>query len=75
MADNSKRTGVAVEAHYQFLLLLLATVSQRAGEPRGDLSVETISDEFALRLTEGLAAGQSRAPAAATAKTDAKTQK
>ena len=28
MADNSKRTGAAVEAHYQFLLWLLPTVEK-----------------------------------------------
>jgi hypothetical protein len=28
MADNEKRTGAAVEAHYQFLLWLLPTVEK-----------------------------------------------
>src|SRR5271166_6974646 len=36
--------------------------------PRGDLSVETIADEFALRLTEGLAVRASQLRATATPK-------
>ncbi len=28
MTDNSKRTGVALEAHYQFLLWLLPTIEK-----------------------------------------------
>ncbi len=42
--------------------------------PRGELSVETISDEFALRLTEGLVARPSRAPATSGPKAVAKRQ-
>ena len=34
-------------------------------KPAGDLSVETIADEFALRLTEGLAARANQLPATA----------
>ncbi len=43
--------------------------------PRGDLSAETIADEFALQLTEGLAAPSGRTPAATRPKTGAKGRK
>jgi AcrR family transcriptional regulator len=43
--------------------------------PRGDLSAETIADEFALQLTEGLAAPPNRASATSGPKAAAKSRK
>jgi AcrR family transcriptional regulator len=43
--------------------------------PSGDLSAQTIADEFALHLTEGLAAPPGRAPAATRSKANAKRPK
>ena len=52
MADNSKRTGAAVEAHYQFLLWLLPTVEKFPKSHKFTLGdrIETI----ALNVLEAL---------------------